>query len=182
MFGRISKKKHWSSICPSVTPSNNTTRKRLRLHQSCVPLCLQTFISFMPSHFSSGEPIVFHSFTPPMILYFNPRKYPHLITQHLIQICQVSFIYHCLNFFQQLIQICQFFFINHCLELPLNKSKGPHMTPSVDHSNILSHLYSSLWPSDVPLKTKSIEPYVAHSISPSMMISLNPSKVPSTII
>ena len=33
----------------------------------------------MPLIFISGEPIVFHSLTPPMILYFNPSKGPYWI-------------------------------------------------------------------------------------------------------
>ena len=37
-------------------------------HQICLPLCLHILTPFMPSHFISGEPILFHSFTPPMIL------------------------------------------------------------------------------------------------------------------
>ena len=109
--------------------------------QSCLPLCLHIFTSFMPSHFSSGEPIVFHSFTPPIMIYFNPRKCPHLIPQHLIQICQVSFIYHCLNFFQKLIQICQVVFIHHCLKLSFNPIKVPHLTPSANYSNIPIQMY-----------------------------------------
>ena len=136
----------------------------------------------MPSYFSSREPIVFHIFTPPMISYFNPRKLPHLIPQHLIQICQVRFIYHFLNLFQQLIQICQVRFIRHCLKLSCNTSKGLHLTPSADNSNIPSQMYSSLWTSAMTSKMKSREPYVSHSVSPSMMLFLNPSKVPSLII
>ena len=97
-------------------------------HQSCLPLCLQILTSFITSHLRSGEPIVFHSFTTTMIPYFNPRKCTHLIPHHLIQICQVTFIYHCLNLFQKLIQICQVIFIHHCLKLYFNKSKGPHLT------------------------------------------------------
>ena len=119
-------------------------------HQSCLPLCLHMFTSFMPSHFSSEEPIVFHIFTPPMILYFNPRKCPHLITQNLIQICQIRFIYYCLNFFQKIIQICQVIFAHNFLTLYFNPIKGPHLTPSVDHSNITSQLYSSLWNYTIP--------------------------------
>ena len=49
-------------------------------HQRCLPLFLHIFTYFIPSHFISGEPIVFHSFTSPMILYFNPIKFPYLIT------------------------------------------------------------------------------------------------------
>ena len=113
-------------------------------HHSYLPLCLHIFTSSMSSHFRSGEPIVFHSSAPPMISYFNPIKCPQLIPQHLIHIFQVSFIYHCLNFFHQLIQICQVIFIHSCLKLSFNPSKGHHFTPSTDHSNIPSHLYSSL--------------------------------------
>ena len=117
-----------------------------------------------------------------MISYFNPRKFSHLITQHLIQISQVRFICHCLNSFQRFIQICQVVFIHSCLRLPFNTSKVPHLTPSADNSNIPSQMYSSLWTSDMTSKMKSRDPYVAHSISPSMMSYFNPSKVPSLII
>ena len=48
-------------------------------HHICLPLCLHIFISFMPSHFSSGGTIVCHTLTPPMILYFNTSKVPYLI-------------------------------------------------------------------------------------------------------
>ena len=119
-------------------------------HHSCLPLCLQIFTYFMPSNFSSGETIVFHSFKPPMISYFDLRKSPHLIPQHLIQIFQVRSIYHCLNLFLQLIHICQVIFIHHLLKLSLNPSKGQHLTPSADHSNIPSHLYSPLRTSAMP--------------------------------
>ena len=94
-----------------------------------------------------------------MMLYFNPSKVPSMI---------ISESYSVMT--------------SHSVEPNMSSSSIPSGIP------ILSNRYChelkgdiGAWPSSIPSKIQSREPSVSHSLSPSMMLSFNPSKCPYLI-